>query len=137
MGTERKANQLKVMSIEGEFTQPNLIYSEKKLNFKYVWQIEDKEVKVPVLEKTLELTSGSSLPLDFTLKVSPPFSVSEETHFLEPGASTSVKVQFDPNYKVDKVSGILNGKINVVFADHPYREVVELVGEVCFPNLKL
>jgi hydrocephalus-inducing protein len=44
---------------------------------------------------------------------------------------------FDPNYKVDRVSGVLNGKINVVFTDHPYREAVELVGELCFPNLKL
>ncbi len=64
------------MAIEGEFTQPNLIYSEKKLNFKYIWEVADKDIKVLPLEKTLELTSGSSLPLDFTLKVSPPFSVS-------------------------------------------------------------
>lgn len=60
--------------------------------------MEDKDVKVPSLEKTLELTSGSSLPLDFTLKVSPPFSVSEEMHYLEPGASANIKVQFDPNF---------------------------------------
>lgn len=38
VGNERKANQLKVMNIEGEFTQPNIIYSEKKINFKYVWE---------------------------------------------------------------------------------------------------
>lgn len=37
------------MLIEGEFTQPNLIYSEKKLNFKYVWQVSDKDIKVPAL----------------------------------------------------------------------------------------
>ncbi len=48
-----------------------------------------------------------------------------------------MKVFFDPNSKVDKVSGVLNGKINVIFPDHPHREVVDLVGEVCFPNLKL
>ena len=38
VGNERKANQLKVMNIEGEFTQPNIVYSEKKINFKYVWE---------------------------------------------------------------------------------------------------
>lgn len=27
VGNERKANQLKIMNIEGEFTQPNIIYS--------------------------------------------------------------------------------------------------------------
>lgn len=46
-------------------------------------------------------------------------------------------MQFDPNFKVDKMSGTLTGKINFIFADHPHRETVELVGEVCFPNLKL
>lgn len=39
-----------------------------------------------------------------------------------------MKVSFDPNFKVDKTSGIVNGKINVVYADHPYRETIELVG---------
>ena len=112
------------MMIEGEFIQPNIVYSEKKLNFKYVWDVPDKDIKVPPLEKILELTSGSSLPLDFNLKVTPPFSVSDDVHSLEPGASTKIKVQFDPNFKIDKVSGILNGKINVVFSDHPHREAV-------------
>jgi hydrocephalus-inducing protein len=79
VGNERQANQLKAMLIEGEFTQPNLIYSEKKIHFKYVWE---KNVPTLPLEKVLELTSGSTLPLDFHLKVSPPFSVSEENHYL-------------------------------------------------------
>lgn len=77
------------------------------------------------------------MPMNFTLKTAMPFSISEENHFLEPGATTKVKVFFDPNFKVDKVSGVLNGKINVIFPDHPHRETVELMGEVCFPNLKL
>lgn len=38
VGTERKATQLYTMSIEGDFTQPNIIYSEKKLYFKYFWE---------------------------------------------------------------------------------------------------
>ena len=37
VGSERKANQLCAMNIEGDFTQPNIIYSEKKLFFKYFW----------------------------------------------------------------------------------------------------
>ena len=28
---------------------------------------------------------------------------------------TKVKVFFDPNFKTDKMSGVLNGKINVIF----------------------
>lgn len=39
-----------------------------------------------------------------------------------------MKVSFDPNFKIDKISGTINGKINVVYADHPYREAIDLIG---------
>lgn len=48
-----------------------------------------------------------------------------------------VKVTFDPSFKVDKTSGTINGKANIVFSDHPCRESVDLIGELCFPNLKM
>lgn len=113
------------MNIEGDFTQPNINYSEKKLFFKYFWE---RNIPVLPLDRDLILTSGSNLPLNFALKLAPPFSVSEENHSFEPNATSKVKVSFDPNFKVDKTSGIVNGKINVVYADHPYRETIELVG---------
>jgi hydrocephalus-inducing protein len=122
------------MTIEADFTQPNIIYSEKKIYFKYFWE---RNVPIIPLEKELALTSGSSLPLNFTLKLSPPFAVSEDTHSLEPSATTKINATFDPNFKIDKTSGTINGKINVIYTDHPYRETVELVGELCFPNLKM
>lgn len=125
VGNERKANQLYAMNIEGDFTQPNINYSEKKLFFKYFWE---RNIPVLPLDRDLILTSGSNLPLNFALKLAPPFSVSEENHSFEPNATSKVKVSFDPNFKVDKTSGIVNGKINVVYADHPYRETIELVG---------
>jgi hydrocephalus-inducing protein len=94
---------------------------------------------VPIIpiEKELVLTSGSNLPINFNLKVNPPFAVSEESHSLEPEASNKLNVSFDPNFKIDKTSGIINGKINVIYSDHPYREAIDLVGELCFPNLKM
>ena len=66
-----------------------------------------------------------------------PFAVSEESHSLEPSATNKLKASFDPNFKIDKTSGTINGKINVVYSDHPYREAIDLVGELCFPNLKM
>lgn len=73
VGSERKANQLYSMNIEGDFTQPNIIYNEKKLFFKYFWE---KNVPILAIDKDLILTSGSNLPLNFSLKVSLPFAVS-------------------------------------------------------------
>jgi hypothetical protein len=69
----------------------------------------------------LILKSTATLPMNFTLKTSMPFSINEENHYLEPGATSKVKVLFDPNFKIDKVSGVLNGKINVAFPDHPHK----------------
>ena len=77
VGNERKANQLYSMNIEGDFTQPNINYSEKKLYFKYFWE---RNVPILAIDKELVLTSGSNLPLNFALKLAPPFAVSEENH---------------------------------------------------------
>lgn len=48
-----------------------------------------------------------------------------------------MKVDFDPSYKVDRVSGIVNGRISIIHLNHPHKEFVDLTGEVCFPNIKL
>jgi hypothetical protein len=41
------------MTIEADFTQPNIIYSEKKIYFKYFWE---RNVPIIPLEKELALT---------------------------------------------------------------------------------
>ena len=43
---------------------------------------------------------------------------------LLPGASSSLKVNFDPAFKVDRISGIINGRITISHADHPHVETV-------------
>jgi hydrocephalus-inducing protein len=52
-------------TVEGEFIQPTLLFSERKLYFKYVWE---KGVPFMLISKELELTCGSQLPVNFTLK---------------------------------------------------------------------
>lgn len=89
------------------------------------------------ISKILEITCGSSLPVNFLLKVAPPFSISQESFALVPGKSAALRVDFDPGQKVDRVSGLQQGKLQIIHTDHPHREHVELVGEVCFPNIKL
>ena len=71
------------------------------------------------------------------LKVNPPFSISAENFSLLPGKSAKVRIDFDPAHKNDFVSGVTNGKLQIFHIDHPHREFVDLIGEVCFPNLKL
>ena len=49
------------------------------MSFKYIWE---KNVPAIPLERELILTSGASLPMNFTLKTVMPFSISEENHSL-------------------------------------------------------
>ena len=61
-GNERKTNTLYQTIIEGEFIQPGLIYSEKRLYFKYSWE---KNIPFMPISKNLEITCGSQLPVNF------------------------------------------------------------------------
>jgi hypothetical protein len=40
---------------------------------------------------------------------------------LQQGKSVKIKVDFDPSYKIDRVSGIVNGKINIIHLNHPHK----------------
>lgn len=37
--------------------------------------------------------------------------------------------------KTDRISGLNNGKLQIIHLDHPHRDNIELIGELCFPNL--
>jgi len=95
-----------------------LVFSEKNLYFKYTWE---KNIQFLPISRNLELTCGSQQPVNFNLKVQPPFSINRENFELLPGKSSNVRVDFDPSHKSNRVSGELAGKITVVHQDHPYR----------------
>ena len=46
-------------------------------------------------------------------------------------------MDFDPGLKSDRLSDKLPGKIQVHHLEHPDKDHVDLLGEVCFPNLEL
>ena len=130
---ERKQTQLYNTTIEGEFINPTLVFSEPKIYFKYSWE---KGEPFRTISKNLDVTCACQLPTNFLLKVQPPFSINSENFSLLPGKTSSVKVDFDPGLKYDRVSDKIKSKLQVIHVDHPHKEFVELIGEVCFPNLE-
>jgi len=66
VGNERKTNTLYTTTVEGDFILPTLVFSEKKMNFKYSWE---KNVPFQPISKNLEITCGSALPVNFSMKV--------------------------------------------------------------------
>lgn len=105
---DRKAVPLLTSTITGDFIVPSLNFSKQKLNFKYLWE---KGVPMQPISQVLEMTCGSSLPTNFVLKTNPPFSISQESFSLQPGKNASVRIDFDPGMKTDRISGLNNGKL--------------------------
>lgn len=131
-GNDRKSTIMLTSTITGDFIVPSLNFSKSKLNFKYLWE---KGVPMLPIAQTLEMTCGSSLPTNFSVKTSPPFSINQENFSLQPGKNANVRIDFDPGMKTDRISGLNNGKLQVIHLDHPHRDNIELIGELCFPNL--
>lgn len=48
----------------------------------------------------------------------------------------TVKINFDPNLKTDRNSGVINTKLIIKHINHPHMETFPVLGEFCFPNLK-
>ena len=89
------------------------------------------------ISKNLEITCGSSLPVNFTLKCQPPFSISQEQFSLLPGKSTSLRVDFNPGFKSDRKSGELEGKLTITHLEHPHKDIIDLIGSLNFPNITM
>jgi len=134
VGNERKAKSIFNTTLQGNFINPFLQFSDILLDFAYVWQ---KGVSVEPLVKELEIRCVSELPTNFILKCGPPFSISKERFSIESGQAESIRVEFDPGHKIDKVSGTATQKLMVIHQDHPQRDSIDLRGTVNFPNLKL
>ena len=122
--------------LKGNFIEPSVSFSPSSLSFKYLW-----EHKVPIIpqKKPLIITCNCEQPVNFTLKIQPPFEIVPNNTSLKlfPGQQKIVHVEFDPLLKVDKKSGFEHQKLRVIHDDHPHPESIDVKGEFCFPNLKL
>ena len=87
------------------------------------------------ISKNLEITNTGPLPTQIALKIAPPFSCNVEKLQLQPSKHETVRIDFEPGMNQDKVSDTISGRLAISHAPHPHRESVDLVGEMCFPNL--
>jgi hydrocephalus-inducing protein len=134
VGNERKATILHHTKVEGHFINPSLNFSQQKVYFKYTWQ---KNVPSKPLSQNIEIVCGSILPTNFDLVIDPPFKVYPDRFSLLPGKSATARLDFDPSLKHDRISDTTKKKLQVRHYKHPHVEYVDVIGEVCFPNLKM
>lgn len=122
-GNERKPKPIYFVNITGNFITPTLQFNYPKLDFKYLW-----EKGVPSMPIARDLTIKNTSPLLTTigLKIDPPFSCPIEKIVLEKDATDTIKIEFDPGMKQDRVSDHINGKMMISHDGHPHKDTVLL-----------
>ncbi|GIL73964.1 hypothetical protein Vretifemale_3957, partial [Volvox reticuliferus] len=118
--------------MRADVATPFLHFSERLLHFRHVYK---KGVAVESQTRPLTIKNISPLPLTFTLRPSPPFTVDRTSWVLDLEESGTVNITFDPNFKEDLQSIQTRTKLQVVYADNPQRDAVDLHGDIDFPNL--
>lgn len=71
------------------------------------------------ITKALDITNGGPLPTAINLKIDPPFSCAAEKLTLAPQKSETIKIDFDPGMKQDRLSDNISGKLNISHIGHP------------------
>lgn len=126
-----------------EFVHPLISFAPRELAFVHLHSpaldAPDASGQLPTLQQTqqLTMTNASLLPLDYTLRASPPFSLDAYEFRLGAGEARSVSVVFDPMYKEDKQSHAAETRIVALYKDHPRRDLVRCAADINFPNVKL
>jgi hydrocephalus-inducing protein len=134
IGGDRKPKIAFNTNVTGEFITPSLTFGEPRLYFKYLWE---KGVASMPITKTLSIANAGPLPTTVNLRIDPPFSCATERLTLTNGEPETISIDFDPGMKQDRLSDNISGKLTIAHANHPHRDVVQLQGEVCFPNLQI
>ncbi|KAJ0401033.1 hypothetical protein P43SY_009913 [Pythium insidiosum] len=134
VGKEKNTKVAFVTEVRGHFVDPHLEPSVPALHFEYVH--DPARTEIPRQVQPLSLRNACALPLSFTLRTQPPFSLDCWEAELKPGEHVDLMVEFYPGFKDDHRCRVLQGKVAVAYVAHPQRDSVELVGDISFPNLE-
>ncbi|XP_073706753.1 hydrocephalus-inducing protein homolog [Garra rufa] len=126
-----------------QFVSPAVDISSQQINF-YVKKAPDVSL-VPLYQR-LVLKSVSSLNLSMELTLSEPFGLCDydgdelyttsKNLVLAVGAQKELWVRFNPMYRQDHVTRVVEDVLEFCYHGHPQQDRVVLRGEVHFPNLK-
>ncbi len=93
VGKEKNTRQVFRTEATADFVAPLLRFSRPEFHFSQVW---DPEVPMTLSSEALEMTNTGQLPLEFTVRTQPPFSVDVAEHSLAVGEAGKLSVGFDP-----------------------------------------
>ena len=132
VGKERYFKEVVEAEVRVQVVNPLLQFSQSNVDFMYSWErgVEAALQKVPLV-----LTNTSAVPLSFVLKTEIPFNLSAWEQTLQPGQKCDLEVEFDPAYRDDQQSHVVEKALVIAYRGHPQKDSIPLRGEVIFPNL--
>lgn len=133
VGKDRYMKQIMETEVRCDVVNPLLEFSSNQLSFLYVWE---RGVDASIHKQDLTLMNTSSITLTFLLKTEIPFNVNTYEHTLAPGQKVDLLVEFDPLYRDDRQSHVIEKALQITYRGHPQKDSIRLLGEVVFPNLK-
>ncbi|RXM33054.1 Hydrocephalus-inducing protein [Acipenser ruthenus] len=142
IGKQSGKERIMKVDVTCEFIAPVLDISNKQLSF----CVEKGPTNVLVPQyKSVLLKNVSSLPLNMQLTLEEPFSICDKqgdlslstskTLMLSVGEEVELWVQFEPSYRKDCYSRVVEECLVFQYLEHPQKDYISLHGEVHFPNL--
>ena len=135
-------------TISGIFINPALAFQSSSMRFVYVHDAEAEEKLGAVrksnspskelMQKSTQgnwVTNVAHLPLFAEASVAYPFFLSVDTFDLESGATLDFDVGFDPSFKGNFNSEVINTQVTFSFRGNPATYFVNVAAEMHFPNL--
>ena len=139
------------MMVSADFIDPVCSFSSTLLEFDYRFS-PTETFDLQDYVKTTTVTNTCPLPLQCNIKCSGvPFTVEPSDMDLQPGDVRTLTVQFDPMHRGNRISELTKQTVTVSYnmgpsavpvnarapqALHPKKGMLELVGDINFPNLK-
>ena len=97
--------------------------------------IPSKELMAPIIAEN-SFSNKSPMPFNFTASVDAPFSLSENHFELQPGERKYFQICFDPSYKEDFSTQIIEKKICLKIDENPQQYFINLKATLEFPNIQ-
>ena len=133
VGKDRVMKPIIECAVKCEVVNPLLEFSSNEMDFIYRWE---RGVEPITQQRELVLKNATAVPLNFVMKTEVPFNLSSFECSLQPGESTDVTVDFDPLYKDNKMSHLVDIALSINYRGHPQKDHIQLTGDIIFPNLE-
>ncbi len=134
VGKERVMKPIIECVIKCEVINPLLEFSYNQMDYVYKWE---RGVEPTMQQRELVLTNSTAVPLNFMMKTEVPFNLNFFECMLQPGESTEgLTVDFDPLYKDNKQSHLIESNLSIIYRGHPQKDNLKLTGDIIFPNLE-